>query len=47
LRLPREINLADGMAEYFGHSCPKCQQIPCDCGYVIINKPICLKRRGN
>jgi len=39
------INLAVGMAGYFGDGCSKCHKSPCDCGYVATDQPILLYQK--
>ncbi|MDO8530521.1 MAG: MazG-like family protein [bacterium] len=34
------FDIASSLAEYFRKGCLKCQQCPCNCGYVTIDKPI-------
>ena len=37
------LDLAKGMAEYFGSGCPKCRHLPCECGFVVSDEPAILK----
>jgi NTP pyrophosphatase (non-canonical NTP hydrolase) len=40
-----KINLAAELVNHFDRGCTKCHQIPCECGFVTVDKPIHLSRR--
>jgi len=39
------LDLATEMADYFSQGCPKCIRSPCECGYVLVDKPIPSRRK--
>ena len=35
-----DFDVAALLADYYKDGCPKCQQCPCRCGYIVVDQPV-------